>query len=217
MTGDNGFAPNPFHGVLTLATCKSAIRRAKTRRVGEWIAGTCSKTLARQKGVSVDVGAIIWIGKLSEPPLPYEDYFVDPRFKSKKPSKTNKKTRCGDNIYKLVGNKIEQDIGNLNPEDNFHPDGLRDHDIGGRNVLIFKEFYYLGSKGFVIPDCIDIKISEAARTKYVDCKTGEIAKLIKYIKGKYGSGQIGEPCTFGDTGCYRVNDNSKKSCGSVRC
>ncbi|WP_198140678.1 Nmad2 family putative nucleotide modification protein [Polaromonas naphthalenivorans] len=27
MTHDSGFAPNPFHGTLTLATCKPGIRR----------------------------------------------------------------------------------------------------------------------------------------------------------------------------------------------
>ena len=34
---DFGFAPNPFHGVCTLATCKPAIR--KGARVGDWVIG----------------------------------------------------------------------------------------------------------------------------------------------------------------------------------
>ena len=36
MTHDTGFAPNPFWGWMTLATCKSQIRRntASTRAIG---------------------------------------------------------------------------------------------------------------------------------------------------------------------------------------
>ena len=44
MTHDTGFAPNPFHGYLTLATCKLGIRlKAK---VGEWICRFDSKKLS---------------------------------------------------------------------------------------------------------------------------------------------------------------------------
>jgi hypothetical protein len=45
MTHDSGFAPNPFHGYLTLATCKPGIRRSGSRRVGDWIAGFTSAAL----------------------------------------------------------------------------------------------------------------------------------------------------------------------------
>ena len=38
---DTGFAPNPFHGFLTLATCKPAIRRCRAK--GDWVAGFASK------------------------------------------------------------------------------------------------------------------------------------------------------------------------------
>ena len=37
MTHDTGFAPNPFHGVLTLATCKPKIRAC--RKADDWVAG----------------------------------------------------------------------------------------------------------------------------------------------------------------------------------
>ena len=36
MTHDTGFAPNPFWGCLTLATCKPKIRESK--RPGDWVA-----------------------------------------------------------------------------------------------------------------------------------------------------------------------------------
>lgn len=36
---DYGFAPNPFHGVLSLATCKGDIRNNKHLEIGDWIIG----------------------------------------------------------------------------------------------------------------------------------------------------------------------------------
>ena len=40
MTTATGFAPNYYGDILTLATCKSGIK--KTARIGEWIAGFTS-------------------------------------------------------------------------------------------------------------------------------------------------------------------------------
>lgn len=37
MTSDSGFAPNPFHGFCTLATCKARIRERAT--TGDWVLG----------------------------------------------------------------------------------------------------------------------------------------------------------------------------------
>ncbi|MGE3595803.1 MAG: hypothetical protein AB7N70_09645 [Dehalococcoidia bacterium] len=48
MTHDTGFAPNPFWGCLTLATCKPGIRQ--TRGPGDWIAGfTCWWNRSRRR------------------------------------------------------------------------------------------------------------------------------------------------------------------------
>ena len=43
---DYGFAPNPFHGVLTLANCKQQIRRVA--KVGDWVIGHSSKKLGQK-------------------------------------------------------------------------------------------------------------------------------------------------------------------------
>lgn len=40
LARDAGFAPNPFYGVCTLATCKPRIRASAA--VGDWIVGTGS-------------------------------------------------------------------------------------------------------------------------------------------------------------------------------
>lgn len=65
MTDDSRFAPNPFHRVRTLATCKPAIRRC--RHVGEWVAGFASKKLvdsARRLDVTIPRDGLVYLMRL---------------------------------------------------------------------------------------------------------------------------------------------------------
>ncbi len=199
MVHDLGFAPNPFHKVLTLATCKPGMRSASTRKVGEWIAGFASKTLKKLGAVS-DKDALIWLGQLTEPPIPLEDYFDDPRFQIKKPSMKDKISQCGDNIYKIVDGNLKQDTGDLTGRYILHPHECQKRkDIKGKNVLIFEEFYYLGDKNFVPKNIgINIKIPNGQTPSGNFADDGEADKLIAYMKRKYGAGGlIGEPCMLG--------------------
>ena len=68
---DYGFAPNPFHGVCTLATCKPGIR--KSAMVGDWILGVGGKNLgsAHRK--------CILLMKVTDK-LAFQDYWEDARF-----------------------------------------------------------------------------------------------------------------------------------------
>ncbi len=47
MTHDSGFAPNPFHGHLTLTTFMTDIRR--TKMLDQWGAGFASKALVKTR------------------------------------------------------------------------------------------------------------------------------------------------------------------------
>ena len=48
LTSDTGFAPNPFHGVCTLCTCKPKIR--KGAEPGDLIVGIASQQLGPYAG-----------------------------------------------------------------------------------------------------------------------------------------------------------------------
>jgi len=142
QTHDTGFAPNPFHGYCTLATCKPQIRLHK--RVGDWIAGFTSQSLNKD-GVGYE--RLIYLMHVAEK-LPFEIYHTDPRFAAKIPDQDSK--RCvetiGDNIYGIRDGTVFQ-IPN------------RDHDISalpkdtsGKFALIATEFAYFGSEPIVIPE-----------------------------------------------------------------
>ncbi len=96
QTHDTGFAPNPFHGYCTLATCKPQIRLHKV--VGDWIAGFTSRKL---NGDRPGHERLIYLMQVSEK-LPLEHYFADKRFNSKIPALNAKSAvkANGDNIYR---------------------------------------------------------------------------------------------------------------------
>ncbi len=87
---DIGFAPNPFHGWCTLATCKPQIRGGAS--IGDWIVGTGSKA----KGLE---GKLVYAMRVDER-FAFDAYWADPRFQRKRPDvRGSLKFRYGDNIY----------------------------------------------------------------------------------------------------------------------
>ncbi len=103
MTTDSGFAPNPFHGFLTLANCKPSIRKSK--KEGDWIAGFTSKEL---NGDLIGEERLVYLMQVTNK-IPYKDYWNDPLYKLKKPNLSSLQTidKAGDNIYKPLKSNAE--------------------------------------------------------------------------------------------------------------
>lgn len=145
MPYDSGFAPNPFYGYCTLATCKPRIREAA--QIGHWIVGTGSKTINRD-------GNLIHAMKVTEV-LDHRSYWDDPRFVCKQPIRNgSRKQSCGDNIYFR-----STDDSKWLQLDSFHSltDGSKNEshvtrDTGVDRILISDDYYYLGGEGREIPE-----------------------------------------------------------------
>jgi hypothetical protein len=100
ITRDYGFAPNPFFGYCTLATCKPDIR--KGAQIGDWVVGTGSAAKN-----SKFKNRLIYAMLVKEK-LPYNDYWNDSRFFYKRPVMNgSKKQLYGDNIYHKDSNTGE--------------------------------------------------------------------------------------------------------------
>lgn len=144
---DSGFAPNPFYGYCTLATCVPRIR--SSARVGDWIVGSGSDNRTVRRG-----GTIVYAMRVEEV-LTFEQYDNDPRFERKKPyRKGSRKQSCGDNIYyrDATGQRWLQ-------RDSFHSDASgsqnAEHvniDTAVDRVLISQDFVYFGGEGPAFPD-----------------------------------------------------------------
>jgi hypothetical protein len=139
---DYGFAPNPFGGVCTLATCKPDIRKHANN--GDWIFGISSK----KKGLGNN---LIFCMKVTLR-LTFNEYWNHPDFQFKKPVMNGSlKQMYGDNIYhKENGIWIQEDSHHSYEEGRVNDVNLR-RDTKGENVLISDHFYYFGNNPYLIP------------------------------------------------------------------
>lgn len=141
---DSGFAPNPFYGYCTLATCKPTIRA--NANVGDWIVGSGSADQKRKHG-----GLLVYSMKVSEI-LSFEEYFEDPRFQTKKPilNGSRKQVR-GDNIYHRENDYwLQSNSYHSNANGTPNPNHvIRDTAID--RVLISNYFCYFGKEGPTLP------------------------------------------------------------------
>jgi hypothetical protein len=187
---DFGFAPNPFHGYCTLATCKPVIR--KTGRVGDWVVGTGS----------VDTGMedrVVFAMQVAEA-MDFDAYWNDHRFRRKRPNLAGSlKQVYGDNIYHHGPD------GEWIQEDSHHSlgDGRKnqenaDSDLSVDRVLVGMRFAYWGSSAPTLPADLrgaeGIKAGRGHRVKFDD---GTVARFLEWLMPEMGDGGcIGEPCAF---------------------
>ena len=136
ITHDYGFAPNPYGGFLTLATCKPRIRNSA--KIGDILVGIGSSAGAYKN-------RLIYAAQVSDV-VNMNEYFENPIYKVKKPSDENISRRRGDNIYYRENGTWTQ----LNNP--FHDESNMSHDLNSTNVLICKDFWYFGSKAPLLPE-----------------------------------------------------------------
>lgn len=143
---DSGFAPNPFYGFCTLATCKPDIRRSAA--IGDWVVGSGSAAANVQRG-----GRLVYAMQITEV-MGFDDYDRDARFRSKRPYRTgSRKQSCGDNIYFRAPageDWMQRDSFHSSPDGSIH----REHveiDTAVDRVLVSDDFVYFGGEGPAIP------------------------------------------------------------------
>lgn len=141
---DYGFAPNPFRGYCTLATCKPNIRRSAS--IGDYVFGFTPSSIGRN---------LVFAMKVSEK-LTFNQYWDDPRFQYKKPivQGGTVKTAYGDNIYvkDKETNKWSQSDSHHSYENGVVNSINMNRDTSADSVLIATEFFYFGSSSLQIPN-----------------------------------------------------------------
>lgn len=194
ITHDKGFAPNPFHGFLTLATCKPSIRRSQNIHVGDWLVGISAKS-------SLGRDHLIYMAQISEI-VSLEEYADNARFAVKKPGKEGNSIH-GDNIYYKDNKGGWQQL-----PDAAHDKTQQEHDISGENALIAKDFWYFGKQAPKIPTHLDLIGN--ARTKYLtDEKV--VKEFITWIH-TFPKGVNGAPLETKKDGVQCGNSTVKSSC-----
>ena len=188
MDHDYGFAPNPFWGTLTLATCKAQIRNSRALAVGDWIVGLGSKAMGNE-------GKVVYVAQVDEV-ISFDNYWDNPRFQVKKANiKGSLIQMYGDNVYHTVRNKIVQEpCAHSNDPYGRH----KKSDVSGMNVLLCKRFYYFGDKAFRLPKVYEYigNTGNPRATKYKDLDDDKINSFITWLTANYEPGIHGDPCNW---------------------
>ena len=140
---DFGFAPNPFFGFCTLATCKPRIRASAS--VDDWIIGTGAKS-----GYNFN-GRLIYAMQVGEI-LDFDTYWNDPRFLRKRPNLHGSlKVIYGDNIYRREGKHWIQADSHHSLENGRQNNANIARDTRIDRLLVATKFVYWGKAAPVIP------------------------------------------------------------------
>ena len=204
---DTGYAPNPFHGYLSLAHCKPDFGKTTPQVRGSkyivpkksLIIGTAGRKLLledweyHKNGLSklpqgVEQSCrLVYVGRVFER-LTYQEYYEDERFVAKRKSKVNEIAKYGDN--RVRRNRAEPIIN---------------------DVLIIKPFYYFGCFAPLLPKELrngDIIKGYGSKSgsgcKFIAEPQSSIQKLIHFIREIAGTsgGIFGFPSFKGETGEY---------------
>lgn len=147
---DSGFAPNPFYGYCTLATCKPGIRRKA--KVDDWIVGSGSNDRTVGRG-----GYLVYAMRVTEV-MTFDDYALDPRFEAKRPFRNgSRKQSCGDNIYfrgaPTAAWQQRDSFHSLN-DGSVNPQHVQ-RDTSVNRVLVSSDFVYFGGMGPKFPQDLE--------------------------------------------------------------
>lgn len=180
MSHDVGFAPNPFHGFMSLATCKPCIR--KTKKTGHYIAGFTSKMLCNELPGNERMVYIMKVTGI----VSFEEYWNKPDFESKRTSGNSKISLCGDNIYKPISDADPfNSLNYVQIKNPFHDESRKETDLSGRNVLLSDQFFYFG-KGAIPVDKYKIRVPRYQTAYGVCTKEKEaIVKLWSYLLNNF--------------------------------
>lgn len=189
---DFGFAPNPFHGFCTLATCKPAIR--STAQVDDWIIGMGGADLNA-------VGRCIFAMRVTETRT-FDEYWTDPKCLDKRPVRNgSKKMMVGDNIYHRDakdGSWRQADSHHSHADGSLNPYNLK-RDTGKDRVLFSRHFFYFGAAAPEVPKDILTEmgfVNRQGHRKFANLGGG---RLIAWLQREYGPSLnqvLGDPVNF---------------------
>ncbi|MDN7427946.1 hypothetical protein [Burkholderia sp. AU45388] len=197
---DFGFAPNPFHKLCTLATCKPIIRRVA--KEGDWVIGMGGSRLNA-------TGRCVFAMRVSSS-ITFNEYWENPLYRDKKPVRNgSKKMMVGDNIY----HKVAGDWAQLNSHHS-HPDGSPNvhnvrNDTQTDAVLVSDYFFYFGASAIEIPAALLQKINYRNARHHRVFDISDVEPILKFIESNFTANRVlGDPFDFEAASArYSAKDN----------
>ncbi len=181
---DYGFAPNPFFGVCTLATCKPMIR--KYAKLGDWVVGTGSKQRNRHHH-------LVYAMHVTDV-ITFDKYWSHPTYRKKQPNlRGSLKQAYGDNIYcrTAVGGWQQLDSHHSHEDGRINEKNVA-RDTRVNRVLVAQRFAYLGGEDLRIPETFH-GIIHAGRGHKCRFPEALVQEFIAWFESLELQGLIGRP------------------------
>ncbi len=176
---DFGFAPNPFHGCCTLATCKPQIRARA--QIGDWVVGTGGRRLR-------STGHCIFAMRVSRT-LSFDEYWSSTEYFDKRPVRNgSSRMMVGDNIYhrnSATAEWIQTDSHHSNPNGTVNIDNL-EKDTGADRVLISNNFFYFGKQAPRVPQVILDEMGYRNRQGYRVFEQSDCTMFLEWLHENFG-------------------------------
>ena len=188
---DYGFAPNPFFGTCTLATCKPDIR--EHAKAGDWIIGTGSSQQKKE-------GYLVYAMLVSET-LTFSEYWSSSQFRQKRPNlRGSKKQAFGDNIYfkDAKGQWHQKDSHHSYADGSSNPHNTS-HDTQADRVLISTDYAYWDNSGPQLPKNFrDYQGFDICAKRGYKCRFPEdmARDFVAWFRSLEEKGYLGEPADW---------------------
>lgn len=185
---DYGFAPNPFFGLCTLATCKPQVRQHAN--VGDWIVGTGSA----RNGAA---GRVVYVMRVTKA-MTFDEYWTCSDFRLKRPNlRGSRKQAYGDNIYHRGPFRRwqQEDSHHSHTDGSPNPQNIQ-HDTRVDRVLVSTDFAYWGACGPMIPNyfrragSVDICAVRGHKCRFPPAMVDD---FVRWFRSLRETGYLGEP------------------------
>ena len=188
---DYGFAPNPFHGVCTLACCKPMIR--KYAKLGDWVIGAGSKEINL-------LGKVIY-AMVVEEDMTFDEYWNHEDYQIKKAVlEGTKKMMYGDNIYHkdpASGNYLQENSHHSHEDGSTNEKNLRQDTHDTDRILISRKYIYFGGDAKKPPNHIDSQCEKGFPRKkarhYKITRNHEVKLIKEWVSSLGWCGIVGDP------------------------
>ena len=189
---DYGFAPNPFHGYCTLATCKPRIRNVA--EAGDWVVGVGGSRLEA-------TGRCVYAMKVSRK-ISFDEYWSNVSFREKIPVRNGSQVMMvGDNIYhKDETNRAWIQADSHHSKEDGSPNPLNiEKDTKSNYVLISDHFYYFGVKAPLIPEQLLVDLGYENGINHRRFDLDDALSLVDWIEREFSrclNKVVGDPFDF---------------------
>ncbi len=190
---DLGFAPNPFYGVCTLATCKPDIRARA--RVGDWVLGWGSANYSL-------TGRLVF-AMCVERAVSFEEYWANPEFRMKRPIMNGSlKQLYGDNIYHRKSEQtpwLQEDSHHSLPTGALNPLNVVT-DTRVNRALLSRDFAYWGGEAIEVPEGARLRgdqdLAWRGQGYRYRWEPELVAEFVAWFRGLDDHGYCGDPAEF---------------------